>query len=898
MTPRRAFCLNAGMTQTARFLLVSTLLVLVHRPAAPAGDFEFYPGASYDPDVPTLEQVVGHAWGEKISAHAEVARYLEALSEHSPRVSLHEYGRTWEGRTLYYLVVASEANQQRLEAIRESNRRLAHPDREAVDFEQLAAALPATVWLSYGVHGDEISSTDAALLTAYHLAAARDDEVASAILANTVVIVNPMQNPDGRDRFVRHFRQTRGRWPDPDPQSAEHDAPWPSGRVNHYLFDLNRDWFAQTQPETRGHAAAYLEWFPQVFVDLHEMGHNATYYFAPPADPLNPAITAAQNEWLERVGRNNARWFDRYRFDYFTREVFDSFYPGYGESWPLFQGSIGMTYEQASAGGLVIRRDDDTLLHYRDAVRQHFVASLSTAETAARQRLELLRYFHEYRRSAIDEGRTGALREYLLPPGADPERTARFVALLMRQGIRVRRAAEAFERSGVKNHLDDGDPAAHSFPAGTYSIPLAQPAKRLIQTLMDRDTPLPDEFLQEQLRRREKRIGDQIYDVTAWSFPLLQGVEVFSSGSDAPGSFQWLEEPPAVQGGVEGGPAGLAYLVPWGSQAAGRLLAALLHDQIRVHCSDESFTLGGRRYPRGSLIVKTKDNPEDLHERLQALAAEHSVTVYATDSSWVDEGVNLGSNHVQYVKPPRVALAWDLPASAYSAGWTRYLLEQEYGYPVTVLRGRDLGNLELNRYDVLILPDSWGGYGNVLDEAAAGKIGSWVSQGGTLITFEGATRWLTGEKVGLLSARREKARGKPAEESEAEGEAEGSIEPEEEDPPHTAGALFRVVLDGEHWLGFGYPSEEAVVLVDSSNIFTPLKLDQGTNVARYAPGDPLLSGFSWETSRRQLPGKAYLMHEPRGDGHVVAFAEDPNYRAFLDGLNLLFLNAVFFGPAH
>ncbi len=888
-------------------ILLGIALVLVQAAGAfGSEDFEYYPDVQYDPEVPTLVQIVGHDWGSEISSHSEVERYLQALSQASPKVSLHRYGETWEGRALYYLVVASPANQQRLDAIRESNRQLAEPDRREGAVDRLIAELPATVWLAYAVHGNEISSTDAALLTAYHLAAAQTDAVVDSILKNVVVIINPLQNADGRDRFVYSNRQTRSRWPDEDPQAAEHHEDWPSGRMNHYLFDLNRDWFAQTQQETRGHAAAYLQWFPQIFVDLHEMGANSTYYFAPPADPLNPEITAPQNEWLQRIGRNNARWFDRFRFDYFTREVFDSFYPGYGESWPLFHGSIGMTYEQASAGSLVVRRNDETLLRYQDGVQRHFLASLSTAQVAAENREQLLRYFADYRRSAIQEGRQGPVREYLLAPGPDPARTAAFVSLLMRQGIRVRQASQEFERARVRSHWDGQFTQKRSFPAGTYSILLAQPAKRLIQTLMDRHTPMGETFLQEQIRRHEKRLGDEIYDVTGWSFPLVAGLDAFSSEDGSSGPFRWLEEGPTAPGEVIGGVAEVAYLVPWGSNAAARLLASLLREKIRIHSSDKSFTLQGRTYPPGSLIIKVRDNPEDLLQRLQEQVAAHSVQIYAANESWVDDGINLGSNQVRYLKPPRVALAYDAPTAAYSAGWTRYLLERAYGYPVTIVPCSGLARMDLSRYDVLILPDSWGGYGNTWGEREAGRIKDWVSGGGTLIAFEGATRWLTEEKVGLLATQRElkksasKAKQKTAEGSETPQEEpaeEISLEPDEEYPPSTPGALFRVDLDTEHWLAFGYPGR-AAVMVGSSNIFTPIKLDKGTNVARYAEQDALLSGFTWEAALEQLPGKAYLMHQPWGRGHVVAFAEDPNFRAFMDGLNLLFLNAVFLGPAH
>lgn len=429
------------------------LCLLICAKAVIAQNFEFYPNAKYNPAIPTLEQVVGHPWGEKITMHHEVEKYLHRLAEASKNVRLVKYGETWEGRALYYLIVASEQNLARLDEIKSGAQKLADPRQiTAAEAERLISSLPSITWLAYGVHGNEISSTDAALLTAYHLVAAQNDTLAPLVLQNSVVIIDPMENPDGRDRFITYFRQTTGRWPDADQQAAEHREGWPSGRSNHYLFDMNRDWFAMTQLETRGRVQAYLEWHPQVFVDLHEMGSNATYYFAPPADPLNPEMPAAQIEMLKKFGRNNARWFDRMRFDYFTREVFDSFYPGYGEGWPMFNGSVGMTYEQASTRGLVVQRDDKTTMHYRETVQHHFIASLSTAEMAARHRADVLRYFYEYRRSAIDEGKTGEIKEYILAPGRDPNRTRKLANLLRQQGIEVKKATAAFSNRRVEDY--------------------------------------------------------------------------------------------------------------------------------------------------------------------------------------------------------------------------------------------------------------------------------------------------------------------------------------------------------------------------------------------------------------------------------------------------------------
>ncbi len=913
-----------------RTALLSLTLCLAQLPAQ---GFEFYPGAKYDPAVPTMQSVSGHDWGEKISSHAEALRYVEALAAASPRVRLFDYGESWQGRRLCYMVVGSESNLGRLEEIQAGLARLADPrGMSDADAEESIESLPSVVWLANSVHGDEISGTDAGTLTAYHLAAATNDEVARTILAESLVIIDPMENPDGRDRFVNNYRNTRGRWVDADQQAAEHSQPWPGGRVNHYLFDMNRDWFAISQPETEGRVREFLRWYPQVYVDLHEMGSNSSYYFAPPAEPHNEEVTAGQQEWWQTFGRNNARWFDRMQFDYFTREVFDSYYPGYGDGWPTLHGSIGMTYEQASVRGLAVKRDDETMMLYADSVQRHFIASIGTAETAARGRTDLLRYFYEYRRDAAKEGSEAPIKEFILVPGADPSRVNRLVGLLVQQGIEVRRATNAFSLGPLEDYYG-GKHGSKDFPAGSFLVSSAQPAKHLLYTLMNKGQELEEKFLAEQIRRQKKRLPAQMYDITAWSLPLLFDVEGYMSESGASGSFEVLQVGPATNGRIIGDQAQVAYLLPWGSQAAARALASMHRTGLRASVAHKSFTIHGRDFAPGAIIVKVKDNPEDLHEKLSAIAEDAGVDFYATDTSWVEKGVNFGSNNVKHLPKPKIALVYNRPTSANSVGWTRYLLEQVYGYPVTLLNGQNLAGADLNKYNVLVIPETRGG--STLDPAVA-RIKTWIRAGGTLIALGSTTQWLTSEKVGLLSSEREykpkpkdkkdkstdeskaeegKAGEEPTETKAAEPDAEKAaaaeeekeaaekfdlekaIQPEKELPAGTPGAILKVNLDTEHWLAFGY-DEDTNVLVSSRNIYKPVTLDRGRNVGVYAKEEELvLSGFVWEDSKSHFAQRAFLVHQSHGRGQVVAFAEDPNYRAFCDGLNLLFMNGVFFGPA-
>lgn len=880
------------MQQPTLRLIVFAALTILLSTCLYGSDFEFMPNAAYDPEIPTLQEIVGHHHGEKITSVADMEKYLKALDEASPMMKLFPYAESWEGRTLYYAVVSSNENMSRLDSIKSDIQRLAFPDSSGSG--NLPDTMPVVAWLACGVHGNEISGPEAALLTIYHLLASRNDPLTENILQNCVSIIDPFQNPDGRERFINFFTQRVGRWPDADPQAAEHNETWPGGRFNHYLFDMNRDWFAMTQPETRGRIEIYQEWYPQVMADLHEMGGDSTYYFAPPAIPHNPEITESQIDWLTRLGRNNAKWFDQMKFDYFTREVFDSFYPGYGEGWPMFHGTIGMTYEQASVRGLVRDRSDGTTLHYRDSVRHQFIASVSTLEAAASNREELLRDFQEYRKEAAEGRFQREVKEIILAESPDPARTVKLVNLLLDQGIEVHRASGSFSNAKARDYYTD-EFSQVEFPAGSFIVPLDQPAGHLASTLLMRHTPQGEKFIEIQKKRRDKGLRDQIYDLTAWSLPLLYGVDAWETGTASGAEAEKISGNLEHNGRVFGAKAELAYLVPWGSNASARFLAEMFRRDIRVFSSDLAFSILEREFPAGSLIIKTKNNPEDLFEQVTEAASSSGASVYSTDSAWVDSGPNFGSNNVVYLEKPSIALLYNLPTSPSAAGAVRYILEQQYGYPVTLIQGMNLSRSDLSPYNVLIIPPSYGfmgGAGSLLGSQGINKIKSWTRNGGTLVALGNSSEFLSGEDVGLLSTKTEFR------------EVPGDKEKEEESPEKTRpdsipGAFLRITIDNTHWMAFGY-GEKSQVLVDSNRIFTPLQISQGRNVALYSsdPEEVLVSGFAWEESLRQIAGKACVMYQPAGSGNVVAFAEDPNYRAFQDGMNLLFLNAVFLGPGH
>lgn len=842
--------------------------------------------AEFDATIPTLTKTVGHAPGERITSPDEAITYLRALAEAAPdRVKMVEYARSWEGRPLYYMMISAPENMARLDAIKADLANIGAGRGSNGD------ALPVT-WLAYGVHGNEISSTDAALMMAYHLLAARGDARAEQIMRESILVLDPMQNPDGRALFVNRFRAALGIEPVADRQAAEHDEPWPSGRVNHYMFDLNRDWFTLSQPETRGKVAAIREWNPVVVVDVHEMGGDETYFFSPAAQPVNPNITAAQQRAYALIGRNNAAWFDRMGEPYFTREVYDLFYPGYGDTWNTHHGAIGSTYEQGSARGLVFERRDGSTLTYADGVRNHFVASLSTAEAVARSAQRFLSDFAGYR-AANANGAAGR-DSYVIDLANRRWNAEALGRRLAAQGIAVQRRDGPANACGI------------SYPKGYLSVSQAQPAARLVRSLLDRDTALPRDFITEQERRRTQDLPHELYDVTAWSVGFMSGVDVKLCNGAVAGQSLTANAPIAP---VAEGAGRFAVAVPWTDSGQARLVTLALRAGLQARVTDKAFTKDGREYPRGTVIFPAGSNDDGAMAKLSELTREVGAHSVALESSWVEDGPNLGSDAFVTLSLPKVAMAWGDGVSQLGAGAMRYVLEQRLGLPVVPIWTDRLRRADLSQYDVLLIPA--GSPRQQLGEQGMKTIREFVERGGVLVAVGSSLSTFAQGDDPLLAVKREAALGRDPAEAEKEEDtslAEASeitsaeeyrtaIQDQKALPDTLPGALLNTVADTENFLSAGY-DEGAVVLASGSQIFTPLDRSKGINVMRFAAADALIaSGYVWDENRRQLAFKPYMMSQPTGQGLTIGFAHDPTLRAYLDGLDLLLANAVLVAPS-
>ena len=851
-------------------------------------------------EVPSFVQATGHGFGERITLHHEMVSYLRQLDVASPRVHVEEQGRSWEGRELLLAVVTSPANHARLDEIRADARRLSDPRQ--TDRDQAAVIIarqPAVLYFGGSIHGFELSGSEGLLRLLEHLTT-RDDAETLDVLENTVVLLDPMLNPDGREAFARHNHETLGSQPIPQRDDWANDFTlWEAlqFRTGHYFFDTNRDWWAHTQRETQARVPTLREWRPQIVVDLHEMSPDVEFYFDPATEPFGTFYPTFARRWYERFGRAYAAAFDEAGFEYMTRERYNFFYPGYTTSYGSYQGAVGMLYEQGSSRGLALTRADESVRRLVDALEQQYTAAWTAAKTAASQRTALLQDYYDDHRAALDDGRRGVIR-YLIRPEGDPNLVAELVDLLLRNGIEVARLTQSVRLGGVTDRLGAsiGD---REFPLGTYIVEAAQPRNRLVRVLLEPEQPLPEAFLAEARQRVERGQNPRFYDITAWSLPLLFDVAGFASTDRRDLPVERLSVSARVPLLPERN-ATYAYLFD-GRQAAS--LAALYHLRERGYRAAVALKptrLEGRDLTSGTVVVRVGQNDDSVHAAVREVASRFRLDLLAVDTGLSEEGFPaLGSADVIPIKSPEIAILAGQPVHAYSFGWAWYTLDRQYEIPVTVRRVRSLAARPLDRFNVLLVPHllSSDELAEKLGEPGLERIRQWVRDGGCLVALGRGVDFV---RQGLeLGALRSFYPDKKSSESEDGGD-EASEEKEEPQHFDVPGAFLRVLLDGETWLAAGYQSEFPA-LVNSDRVYLepigPPDADRRVT-GRYSEKERLrLSGHLWPESLERLSGAVFAYEERVGDGRVILFAEDLNFRAYWRGANRLFLNAVVLGPS-
>ncbi|ATL48100.1 zinc carboxypeptidase [Chitinophaga caeni] len=815
---------------------------------------------AFGQEIPSPESFLGYPLGSHFTPHYKVVGYFEKVAAIAPNVKLQHYGETYEGRPLIIATITSSQNYSQLEEIRGNNLSLSNGN-------EANTKLPPVVWLSYNVHGNEAVSSEAAMKTLYALLQAPY----AKLLDNTVVVIDPCLNPDGRERYINFYNSNVGKKYDATRFAREHREPWPGGRSNHYYFDLNRDWAWQTQVESKERLKVYHEWMPQVHVDFHEQGIDNPYYFAPAAEPFHEVITPWQRSFQVTIGKNNARYFDENGWLYFTKEVFDLFYPSYGDTYPLYNGAIGMTYEQGGSGaaGLAVMKSDGDTLTLESRIEHHFTTGIATIETTSLHAREVMNAYRDYYQQALKQP-AGQFKSYVVKGKDHPQRLAALATLLRNNKIDFGYGSDV-QRVNGWNYLT-GKSNAVTVSGEDMVISAYQPHSTLLQVLFEPKSHLSDSVT---------------YDITAWALPYAYGLETYGLKQDIRPANKELP-----QANVEDITAGkyYAYVSPWLGMNNVKFLSRLLQEGIKVRYAEVPFVANNRTFPAGSLIITRAGNHHinRFDAIIQAGAKDCNIELVPVNTGFVDKGADFGSSKIRYIKPPKVALLAGKGVSSLGMGEVWHLFDQQFDYPLTVVNQEDLTSIDLSKLDVLILAD--GRYNFISLKESADKLKDWVRNGGKLIVMDGAAQQLgTGDwgfKLKSGKDNEEKEKDEKAVVPELTAYAERERESVKDFIP---GAIYRVDIDNTHPLAFGYGTTY-FTLKQNDQVFEWMKDGWNVGVIR---DDNYLSGFVGATLKDKLKQGMLLGAKELGAGQVIIFADDPIFRSFWENGKLLFANAVF-----
>ncbi len=894
---------------------------------------DYFPPGPKDARVPTVASILRVEVGRRPAHHEEVAELWREWARSSPRVHLEVTGRTHEGRELLAGVVSSEKNMARLDEILRGLHKLADPrttsETQAAD---LVEHSPAVAWMAYSIHGDEMSGVDAGLALAYQLIADQSPAT-TEMLDDLVVVFDPMQNPDGRERFLAMLESSASAVLDLSDDGLTRGH-WPFGRGNHYLFDMNRDWMSGIAPETRARWAAVRKYVPQLFVDSHEMGSSDTFLFYPQSPPRNLEFAPTLAKWHGVFADEDARAFDEHGWSYYSREWADGLGPFYSDAWGSLNGAIGILYEQARYSGTAVRRETGEIATYRDAVRHQLVSSLSNLRSLRAHRKEVLADYLANRKNSCDASVAGHKGSFIIRAGAQPSRERWLIENLLAQGVEVFHASDKLSATSVVDAL--GTKAdSREFPAGSWIVPAAQPQGALVRAFLNFDPRFDKSVLIDERTELETKNRSKMYDVTAWNLGQALGLDC-SWAEVALGNSRKVSALDMTASGVIAAADPKAHVYGWAVDAsddsAVRFAARALAAGLAVEASDEAFTAGGHKFARGSLLVRAHENPTKTQVDVDRAATESDAQAFAlTSARSHDESADLGGQHFRPLVSPRIAIAGGAPASPDGFGHVWHLIDRELGLPATLLDGAELGGADLRRYDVLVLPS-----GNFELAAAADDLKAWVRSGGTLIAIEDSALSVCSAELGLSQVRErgkvladlavyeEAARREddarqinideakvwgdavPAPEKPAASDAEKKSKPETPSKEELerseefnrrfspSGVVLRARTDPNAWITAGAPSELPVFYAGPQVLYAkpPVR-----TAVRLAPADQLrLSGLVWPEARERLSHAAWLTVERLGRGQVILFATQPNFRSFWQSGARLLANAIVLGP--
>ncbi|MBT1685311.1 M14 family metallopeptidase [Dawidia soli] len=812
-------------------------------------------------------EFLGYALGDRFTYHHRVVEYYQHVADALPNVEVVQYGETYEHRPLIYAIVTAPENFAQLEQIRTSNLR-----RTGLADGKPAGDKKAIVWFSYNVHGNEASGTEAALETLYELSNPQNQQT-QAWLRNTVVILDPCLNPDGRDRYANFYNQYGNFPPNANPEAQENRESWPGGRPNHYLFDLNRDWAWATQRETQQRIKVYNAWMPHVHVDFHEQGYNYPYFFAPAAEPFHEVISGWQRTFQGMIGKNHAKHFDEHGWLYFTKEVFDLYYPSYGDTYPTYNGAIGMTYEQGGQRGLSIyTRDEDTLtLH--DRLIHHVTTGLSTVEVTSQNATRVVDEFEKYFRDN-NTAPAAPYKTYVVKATNNADKLGQLTRWLDMHGIRYGQAGAGRNTRGFDFQTQGN--GAVTVAAEDLVFNIYQPKSRFITAVFEPQSRLTDSLT---------------YDITAWNPFYASNLKAYALSERL--NIGKPYKAPVVSPAVPVGKP-YAYIFKYQSMQDVAFLSALMQHGIKVRSSALSFSTGGQDFEPGTLIVTRKNNEKVEHfdSLVVDLANRMGRRLFTTSTGFMDRGKDIGSVFVHYLKPPKVALLTGDETYSLSTGQVWHFFEQQLHYPLTLLHTSYFKRTDLSKYTVLIIPE--GSYASI-DEKYLEVLSAWVGEGGKLIVIGNGLPTFEDKKGFALKTFASDEEREAAEKSEEKQEKQDALSRfesvERRDISNIiSGAIYKLPLDNSHPLAFGL---EPVYYSLKTNELHYAYLERGWNVGVLPAKARPVQGFAGVRANQRVTNSLVFGVEERKRGNIVYLVDDPLFRSFWEDGKMLFANAVF-----
>ena len=828
-------------------------LLFISVQAAAVIDTTYLPAdTQYKAHITTPTQALGSTVGEWHVRHDQIAHYVQLLASQSDRVSLVETGRTHENRPLYLLAFSSVENQQNLAAIQARHIQNLGQSTDKND--------PLIIWMGYSVHGDEPSGSNAALLIAYYLAAGESESV-NQLLKDNIILLDPSANPDGLSRFAQWANMHKSKNLVSDPNNREHQQAWPSGRTNHYWFDLNRDWLLLTHPESRARIKQFHEWRPHVLTDFHEMGTNSTYFFQPGISSRKNPWTPLKNvELTAALGDFHAAALDKTKQLYFTQESFDDFYYGKGSTYPDAHGSIGILFEQASSRGH-LQDSDHGVLKFSDTIQNQVTTSLSTFAGALANKQAILDYQIDFAKQTKDLVKDDDLAGYILNEKFDQTRFSTMLEIMSAHKIQYFPLSKDVK---VDGQIFD--------TVNSMFVPLDQPQYRLIKSLFSTRKFFDD---------------NTFYDVSNWNLPLAFNIQYKAVERRPKLNKQPAKTPSTVNPKLL--PGAYAYAFSWQDYRAPKLLQRLLANKVRVKLAGDAFfaqtSQGGHSFSAGAVIVPIAlEQPENLLDIIGTQNKELGISIHSVTSGLTRQGIDLGSRKMLNITQPKVLLVGGRGTSEYELGEVWHYLDQHVDMPVSIADLDQLGGLSLDSYTHMIWVE--GKYKQV-PEKTVNKIEGWLNKGGVLIGQKSAANWFSDNKwlkIGFKSKSEIRLAFETTGMTYKDHEALKAKQ-------RIAGAVFETQLDISHPLAFGYTSTTLPMFRNSALVMRQPEKPFVT-VASYVKS-PLMAGYSADELQQVIGGSAAIVSNNFGKGKVIGFVTNVNFRGVWYGTSRLMSNAIF-----